>query len=118
MSERSEALAQAVTAIREQYGHQAVARGVPAQLAARRVAASDPLPPWWPSRLSSGVRTVELAGPRSCGKLSLALLRAIACNLHDSFTSGHTPRLNRSEVFILSTQRITVRSRWLTAGPE
>jgi hypothetical protein len=67
-------LTEALKAIRAEYGHQSVVRGVSSQLLARRSPPSDPLPPWWPDRLSEGLKVVELAGPRSCGKLSLALL--------------------------------------------
>lgn len=68
------AITDVVREIRERHGHLAVSRGVPEQLAARRAATHESLPPWWPDRLSSGMRVVELAGPPSCGKLSLALL--------------------------------------------
>jgi hypothetical protein len=74
MSEPADSLSEALRSLREQYGHQSVVRGVPAQLLARLAPASDPLSPWWPGRLPDGPRVIELAGPRSCGKLSLTLL--------------------------------------------
>lgn len=65
--------------IRERHGHLAVSRGTPEALAARRATTHESFPPWWPDRLASGMRVVELAGPPSCGKLCLALLWLLLC---------------------------------------
>src|SRR4051812_31470637 len=58
--------------IREHYGHLAISRGIPST-ALRPRPTADALPPWWGDRIPSGHRVVEIAGPESCGKLSLAL---------------------------------------------
>jgi hypothetical protein len=74
VAERAADLAEAIREIREKQGHNAIMRGAAGQLAQRRAPAEDPLPPWWPGRLPTSQRVLEIAGPPSCGKLSLALL--------------------------------------------
>jgi hypothetical protein len=65
-------LAQALADVRAKHGPHALAQG---WTAGSRLARSggNLLPPWWPGQLPRVPRVVELAGPPSCGKLSLAL---------------------------------------------
>lgn len=71
-NECHETLTAVLTEVRERYGHLALTRGVdPTRLRPRP--ADEPLPPWWGDRIPSGHRLIEIAGPGSCGKLSLAL---------------------------------------------
>jgi hypothetical protein len=71
--DRRAALADVLRELQEQHGPLAVSKGMPPRAVSARPDA-DALPPWWGDRIAEGHRLVELAGPASCGKLSLALL--------------------------------------------
>jgi hypothetical protein len=88
VSGRADPLAEAVRGIRERYGFQAVARGVPTGRPIHRAPVRDPFPPWWADRLPAGHRLVELAGPASCGKLSLALVWLASLRDHGLIAPG------------------------------
>ena len=78
--ERGEAIAAAVGAVQQRWGPHSLTRGWPE---VHRLAGQDRAgrPPWWPREGGDGSllalprpAVLELVGPPSCGKLSLALL--------------------------------------------
>ena len=70
----AEALARVVGEVQARHGHQALVRGQAERVRSPAPAQHSDLPPWWPGRQASIPRVVEVAGPPSCGKLSVALL--------------------------------------------